>query len=651
MSNTYPTAQFPIGSTEVKVLSNNSSNLDDYMHTLLPSIVDRFGKRRESLEGLKKLVTDFLEAMGFEAVHLTYVDGSPLTVLRPTQLVDRAGSVYRVKQAATFPVTLTGNWATDQALLVDVGDSSLRAILASPSGAAYVAYGVRTLAARINGTRVLKDGGAIGDGLVNDQVAIEAELASAAVKSERYVEAGRYKVASRPSNPYGIAIPGPGAIVSDKDGGFEQHNTYANQHKVAMGREHLGRVYNVLKNTTRGINVHLFGDSTVEGGFNFLTWPFFPQQMLPQMASNLGIQQPFLVTNHGVGGTRVTQMDALPYLSSTSDLFIIKYGVNDGTLPMNTRLATFKDGLINKISEIRAATYGAVFETAILLVGPNSTYESSTGRDAYWYEQLRGIYMEVAQKYQCAYFDTYMYLQDSRNGSGSWLGITSPGDPSNLVHPTDIGNPWIWGAVMDWVFGGSQLYGRKTNNFMNTGGVYDFADPALLPNQYQPGITIQRARFADGWPEEGALVTTVQPDVICRQELFPFANNRSKQYMRNATTPGNYWNLWTGQRQLLGFANGWAAMGAGRGAPSALLTSDGTVVLSGSMSAGTVTAGVTAATIPAGLRPAFRIMVDVATNAGRSRIVIFPDGTIQGIDALDATETALDGIAFQVASA
>lgn len=649
MTNTYKTLN-PLGSVSAKDLSDNSSNFDEGMNSLSPSFYDRFFRRRQTWSGMEKMVADFLEAMGFEATHLTYVDGTPLTVLRPTQLIDRAGSVYKVKQPASFPVSLTGTWSTDQLLLVDVGDAALRAILASPAGATYVAYGIRTIAARFNGTRLLKDGGATGDGFTNDQASIEAELAATYPKDSRPIESGIYKVATRPNNPYGIAMPGAGAIVSDKDGGFEQHNTYANQHKVAMGREHLGRVYNVLMNTTRGVNVHLFGDSTVEGGFNFLTWPFFLQQMLPQMAANLGIEQPFLVTNHGVGGTRVTQMDALPYVSSTSDLFIIKYGVNDGTLPMNTRLATFKDGLINKISEIRAATYGAVGDTAILLVGPNSTYESSTGRDAYWYEQLRGIYMEVAQKYQCAYFDTYMYLQDSRNGSGSWLGITSPGDPSNLVHPTDIGNPWIWGPIMDWVLGGSQLYGRKTNNFMNTGGVYAFADIALLPNQYQQGITIQRARLVDGWPEEGALVTTIQPDFICRQELFPFANNRSKQYMRNATTPGNYWNLWTGQRQFMVFSNGWTAFGGSRGAPSALLTADGSVVLSGSMKGGTAGPGVTACTLPAGMRPMFDTPVTLTTSTGTVRAMIFPDGSVQGLAALDTVEVSFGGITIQVAS-
>lgn len=629
----------PLGSTDVYDRYDNSENLDNFSNGPLDAYPDRFGVSRQSLQGIRNASQYVI--LGAHAAGLNFT--------AQNQVFSYLGEFYAPGPAITLPYTTTGAGAGEIANFRSVGDATLRADLASTSGANYVSYGARTTGARLDGTRLLKDGGATGNGVTNDTVAIEAELASAAPKDSRPVEAGVYKVTSRPLNEYGIAMPGPGAIVSDKDGGFEQHNTYANQHKIAMGREHLGRVYNVLMNTGRGVNVHLFGDSTVEGGFNFLTWPFFLQQMLPQMAANLGIEQPFLVTNHGVGGTRVTQMNALPYLSSTSDLFIIKYGVNDGTLPINTRLATFKDGLINKISEIRAATYGAVFETAILLIGPNSSYESSTGRDAYWYEQLRGIYMEVAQKYQCAYFDTYMYLQDSRNGAGTWLGTPTPGDEGNIVHPTDIGNPWIWGPIMDWVLGGSQLYGRKTNNFMNTGGVYPFADLALLPNQYQPGITIQRARFADGWPEDGALVTTVQPDFVCKQELFPSANNRSKQYMRNATTPGNYWNLWTGKRQIMVLANTWVAFGGGRGSPSALLTADGAVVLSGSMKGGTVTAGVTACTLPAGMRPAFETIVTLTTSTGVVRAIIFPDGAVQGLAALDAVEVSFSGITLQVA--
>lgn len=140
MANTYPTQQFPLGSTEVKVLFNNASNFDDAMNSELPSFYDRFNKRRETWAGMQKMVADFIEAMGFEATHLVYVDGTPLTVLRPTQLIDRAGSVYKVKMPASFPVNLTGNWATDQLLLVDVGDASLRMSLALTTGANLVGF-------------------------------------------------------------------------------------------------------------------------------------------------------------------------------------------------------------------------------------------------------------------------------------------------------------------------------------------------------------------------------------------------------------------------------------------------------------------------------------------------------------------------------
>jgi hypothetical protein len=148
MTNTYNTLN-PLGSTSAKDLSDNASNFDEGMNSLSPSFYDRFKRRRETWAGMEKMVADFLEAMGFEATHLVYVDGSPLTVLRPTQLVERAPSIYKVKQPASFPVSLTGNWATDQLLLVDVGDAALRQSLTdslSPTnGAALIGRAVQTV--------------------------------------------------------------------------------------------------------------------------------------------------------------------------------------------------------------------------------------------------------------------------------------------------------------------------------------------------------------------------------------------------------------------------------------------------------------------------------------------------------------------------
>lgn len=180
MANTYPTTQFPLGSTEVKVLFNNASNFDDAMNSELPSFYDRFNKRRETWAGMQKMVADFLEAMGFEATHLVYVDGTPLTVLRPTQLIDRAGSVYKVKMPASFPVNLTGTWATDQLLLVDVGDASLRMALAAVGGAGMIGYVnpktgslTRTVQSKLDDIYTMEDAGVIGDDVVNDTTAIQ----------------------------------------------------------------------------------------------------------------------------------------------------------------------------------------------------------------------------------------------------------------------------------------------------------------------------------------------------------------------------------------------------------------------------------------------------------------------------------------------
>lgn len=130
MANTYLTGN-SVPSTALKDLSDNASNFDEAMNLLGPAFVDRTGRRRETWYGMQQSFQNFLLASGYEPAHLQYVDGQNLTVLRVTQLIDRAGSTYRIKLPANFPVSLTGNWAADSGQLVEVEDPTLRQNLAS----------------------------------------------------------------------------------------------------------------------------------------------------------------------------------------------------------------------------------------------------------------------------------------------------------------------------------------------------------------------------------------------------------------------------------------------------------------------------------------------------------------------------------------
>lgn len=139
----------PVPSNDPRDLDDNAKNLDFALNSDDLSFVDRKGVQRKTINGYGDSFNEFMQSFGWEATHLVYVTGSPLTVLRPTQLIDRAGSVYKVKMPATFPFALTGVWATDAPKLVDVGDQSFRNDLASPTGTTLVGRGAVTLEASL----------------------------------------------------------------------------------------------------------------------------------------------------------------------------------------------------------------------------------------------------------------------------------------------------------------------------------------------------------------------------------------------------------------------------------------------------------------------------------------------------------------------
>lgn len=121
----------PNGSSDPRDLYDNSANTDLLINGAMPAYSDRTGQQRKSFSGMELDFNQFLINSGFEPNRLVYANRSQLIVDRPTQLIDRDGSIYRAKVPASFPLTLTGTWTADSENLVDVGDTSLRQDLAT----------------------------------------------------------------------------------------------------------------------------------------------------------------------------------------------------------------------------------------------------------------------------------------------------------------------------------------------------------------------------------------------------------------------------------------------------------------------------------------------------------------------------------------
>nr|DAV52982.1 MAG TPA: tailspike protein [Caudoviricetes sp.] len=134
---TYNTGN-PVPSGDARDRFDNTETLDEVVSGSNLTAVTRIGKTIKTLAGQQQDFNNFLINSGFEPNHLNYIVGTPLTVSRPTQLIDYLGSVYRVKMPQTFPLTLSGTWAADLPLLTDVGDMSLRQDLAAATGSTRV---------------------------------------------------------------------------------------------------------------------------------------------------------------------------------------------------------------------------------------------------------------------------------------------------------------------------------------------------------------------------------------------------------------------------------------------------------------------------------------------------------------------------------
>ncbi|MGR6737315.1 SGNH/GDSL hydrolase family protein [Pseudomonas chlororaphis] len=513
-------------------------------------------------------------------------------------------------------------------------------------GAALVGYKGRTVYRRLSDRTSIDDYSAIHNGIADDLNAVNSSIANAASGNVMTAPA-TYFVGSQPTNDYGVEYDGSGAICVSAYGGLRQINTYADKHKYAIGLEYLYKPYQRLKIDGQ-VSAFLFGDSTVAGG-NGETAPYATDTIIRSIMSDKGMSNVNLI-NLGVGGTKFSDLNAIPSLSATSDLFIIKYGINDGGTGSPTRLADFKNSVRSKLAAIRAATNGAWQQTAILLVGPNATNDVPNGRDDKWYEQLRGIYVKAARDFNCAYFDAYAYLKDSWGTAG--YSMDDPFADGRGIHPMDTMQAMLWGGVLDFAFpfGATRIFAK--NNFVNSPAAAGAPVAATPATSYVFGESYFRATIAGGFPYEGACKTSRHADGVTSQSLASFATGVTRVITRTWDISGGSWNRWTGVPEAISLSNSWVAFDATNATltPKATLSIDGMVTLEGSIKDGTITAGTVLGVLPVGMRPVGVCLFPIFMSGGTIGFIrINALGEVKTEAAANATITSLDGITFRAA--
>lgn len=234
--------------------------------------------------------------------------------------------------------------------------------------------------------------------------------------------------------------------------------TYADAQRLHLGHEYLERAYAAFGGTAAHY-LRVYGDSTTV----MAPSPTDPQRprhsvdLILQRALRASGARNFVLVNHGNSGDRWdTFADPVPHIANgqTSTIFI-KLGINDAGLGTDdaSAIALLHSNMDARLTAIRAAMNGGLSKLSIILMGPNSTNDEPGRRDATFYELARAVYVEMARKHRCAYFDTYGFMPDSRPPAAG-LYLDDPyNDGVRGIHPAGYHNNRIWGCAVDEFFG------------------------------------------------------------------------------------------------------------------------------------------------------------------------------------------------------
>lgn len=479
----------------------------------------------------------------------------------------------------------------------------------------------RTVDSKLQDLVSVLDYGAVGDGVTDDTAAINAAIASFGTTGGTLLVPKITKniltqyLTYNLVNPYGVKFIGDGDIISPNAlGNYNKLNLYGNDCRVANGREYLHRIYDRMQKGQIA-DIHLFGDSTVEG-LTGESPPYNTGAIVFDMLQAKGLN--IRVTNHGIGGTSWYQMDAVSKLTTSTDLFIIKYNINDGGTPGSSdRLGNWTAALRSKLAEIRANPLGTKNNLSIIIMGASSTNDTQHNRDARWYEKQRDVLIKAARDFQCAYYDTYGDMPDVDNSAN--YSMDDPFGTGQSVHPRDTMQCWIWGGMLDYYFSFSQVEKMSSTKHVNVPSAAGTPPVGTSLINYNMGISCYRALPTSGydWPINGMVITYRSPENVGYQLAVTFDQSNSYTIKRTWNTNTGTWNRWVGLPTQVDPLNGWQSTSK----PTVTPCDSGIINVSGFISGGNTADGTQVLRLPDWAYPVTEKRFAVANNDGTLTVV------------------------------
>jgi len=480
--------------------------------------------------------------------------------------------------------------------------------------------------------------GAVGDGTTDDQSAW-----GLAVALGLPIYLTRTYLVTNPGNTLGVPISGPGKLVTAVDGGKLQYNIPSFNSPVQF--RHFGYAAKNAIIAQTPLKVVIFGDSTATNNYGIDIGELVSDQL-----ENIGVGVSEVI-NEAVGSTSWSTRDYSLTLNGYAEqkhLAIIKFGINEAGAPpiaLESAATTLRNSMRTRLDQIRSSTYGSAQNLSILLIMPNAlgnNSTSTTNKNNLWLEATQQIHWEAARDYECMIYNPYT---ESRWASGQ----ENKSLDGFLIHPQANHNLDIWGRAVEETL--APFASSPRNRFVlrrfSEGGSR-LSSEAL--QSYPRGLTVERASNGDGWPITGFVTTMRHPDTIGWQQLDSFQSGYSQSFKRHWINSSSMWSTWSGNSSAvdLTLLNSWVAWGGALEAPKARRSSDGLVVLSGSMKNGTVTNGTDIFQLPTGYSPVGEgyYIASRINGLDTTRLLIKSNGFCSIAANADANLLGLNGITF-----